>query len=60
MVWAGRDDMESLYGDPVAVWRSWVSDADALAGVRLESGHHLAEEVPDELARVIRAFLNAR
>jgi haloacetate dehalogenase len=53
VVWATRDDMEELYGDPVAVWRGW---ADDVRGLALDSGHHMAEEVPDELAAAIAAF----
>lgn len=57
VVWAGRDDLESLYGDPVAVWRSW---ARQVRGLRLDSGHHLAEEVPVELAGAIQGFVADR
>jgi haloacetate dehalogenase len=55
MVLATRDDMAELYGDPVAIWRDW---ADDVRGVALESGNHMAEEVPDELAGVLRDFLS--
>ncbi|NUO60134.1 MAG: alpha/beta hydrolase [Hamadaea sp.] len=54
VVWATGDDLGELYGDPVEVWREW---ADAVRGVALDSGHHLAEEVPDQLAAVLREFL---
>jgi haloacetate dehalogenase len=54
VVWASRDDLESLYGDPLEAWSGW---ADHIEGVRLESGHHMAEEVPRELATAIRSFL---
>jgi haloacetate dehalogenase len=54
VVWATRDDMEELYGDPVAVWRDW---ADDVRGVAVDSGHHLAEEAPEELARAIAGFV---
>jgi haloacetate dehalogenase len=53
VVWATHDDLEDLYGDPVAVWRGW---ADDVSGVALESGHHMAEEVPEELAVAITGF----
>ncbi|MEU7828301.1 alpha/beta hydrolase [Nonomuraea sp. NPDC049129] len=53
-LWATRDDMEDLYGDPLAVWREWASD---VRGHALDSGHHLAEDVPDELAKAIRCFV---
>lgn len=54
VLWASRHDMERLYGDPLDVWRRWAVD---LRGRRLSSGHHMAEEVPDELAREIVGFL---
>jgi len=54
LVWAGRDDTEELYGDPVPIWDRW---ADDVTGLRLDSGHHMAEEVPDELAAAIRRFV---
>jgi haloacetate dehalogenase len=54
LIWAIRDDTEELYGDPLPIWRSW---ADDLQGARLDSGHHMAEEVPDELAAAIRGFI---
>jgi haloacetate dehalogenase len=53
VLWAERDDMETLYGDPLAVWRPWAAD---LGGRCLPSGHHLAEEVPELLAAELHAF----
>jgi len=55
VVWAGRDDMELLYGNPVSVCRCWL--ADIRGGVCIDSGHHMSEEAPDELAAVIADFL---
>ena len=57
VVWATRDDMEELYGNPVAVWRDWATDVRGLA---LDSGHHMAEEVPEELAAAVAAFVGTR
>lgn len=54
VVWAKQDDLEDLYGDPLDVWRAW---ADDLHGDRLDCGHHMAEEKPEELAGILRAFL---
>ena len=54
--WSIRDDMEELYGDPLAIWRGW---ADDLRGVRIDSGHHMAEEAPEQLAATLREFLAA-
>ena len=55
-LWSTKDDMEDLYGDPVAVWRPWVDDLRA-AGI--ESGHHVAEENPVALSKALIEFLNA-
>jgi haloacetate dehalogenase len=52
---AVRDDIESIYGDPVAVWRPWVSGT--LGYERIDCGHHQAEESPAELASALLAFL---
>jgi len=54
VIWASRDDMERLYGDPVAVWRGWAADA---TGRPIDSGHHIAEEAPAELAAALTGFL---
>ena len=51
-----RDDMEELYGDPLAIWRAWAAD---VRGARIDSGHHMAEEAPAELAAELAAFLAA-
>ncbi|MBV9270453.1 MAG: alpha/beta hydrolase [Candidatus Eremiobacteraeota bacterium] len=53
VLWASRDDLESLYRDPVSVWREWASE---VSGERIESGHHLAEEAPAELAARLIEF----
>lgn len=54
--WAERDDMEELYGDPVAVWCGWAGD---VRGIRFDSGHHIAEEAPDALASALLDFAAA-
>ncbi|GGC83941.1 hydrolase [Tersicoccus solisilvae] len=54
VLWSRRDDLEDLYGDPLAIWRSWASD---LRGHGIDSGHHLAEEAPEELTAALRSFL---
>jgi haloacetate dehalogenase len=53
-LWSTRDDMEDLYGDPVAVWQPW---APRLRGVPIESGHHMAEENPAAVVEALRYFL---
>ncbi|MER5701918.1 alpha/beta hydrolase [Micromonospora sp. NPDC002296] len=52
--WSERDDMVDLYGDPVAIWRDW---ADDVRGASIDSGHHMAEEAPEQLAATLAAFL---
>lgn len=54
LLWSTRDDLADLYGDPLAVWRSW---ADDLRGHPIESGHHVAEENPDDLTAALCHFL---
>lgn len=51
--WSTLDDLEELYGDVVAIWREWATD---VRGVAIHSGHHMAEEAPDELAAELLAF----
>jgi haloacetate dehalogenase len=55
VAWSIHDDMEELYGDPLAVWESWVSGP--LQGARIDSGHHMAEEAPEQLAAELAEFL---
>ncbi|MGN9778404.1 alpha/beta fold hydrolase [Micromonospora sp. H33] len=52
--WSSRDDMVDLYGDPAGIWREWADDVRAAP---IESGHHMAEEAPEQLAATLRAFL---
>ncbi|MBX9245235.1 alpha/beta hydrolase [Actinotalea ferrariae] len=54
VLWSTLDDMATLYGDPRQVWREW---ADDVSGAPVTSGHHMAEEAPDELAAALTAFL---
>lgn len=55
ILWASRDDMEDLYGDPSDIWRTWRHDA---TGRSIDSGHHVAEDAPEELAAELRRFLS--
>jgi haloacetate dehalogenase len=54
VAWSAADDMETLYGDPLQPWRA---RGDDLRGVRIDSGHHMAEQAPEQLARELLAFL---
>jgi haloacetate dehalogenase len=52
--WSVRDDLEELYGDPVTIWSAWVSAP--ITSARIDSGHHMAEENPEQLAEVLARF----
>lgn len=54
VVWSKRDDLQALYGDVLAVWQPWA--AHKVTGAGIESGHHMAEDAPDELAKELQAF----
>jgi len=54
-LWSLRDDLEELYGDPLAIWRDWAVD---VRGHGIDSGHHMAEEAPSELAAALTEFLS--
>lgn len=53
-LWSLADDLEQIYGDPVAIWKDW---ADDVGGFGIKSGHHVAEENPAALAAAFKAFL---
>jgi haloacetate dehalogenase len=48
------DDLEEIFDDPLAIWQGW---ADDVRRVRIHSGHHMAEEAPEEVAAALREFL---
>ncbi len=54
-LWSTRDDLEELYGDPLIIWRDW---ADDVTGHGIDSGHHMAELAPDDLAAALGGFLS--
>jgi haloacetate dehalogenase len=54
---ATEDDID-IHGDPVEIWRPWV--AGSLEYRPIHSGHHQAEEAPDEVAAALLAFLGPR
>jgi haloacetate dehalogenase len=51
---ATEDDID-IHGDPEVIWRPWVSGE--LSSRPIHSGHHQAEEAPDELAQALASFL---
>lgn len=54
VLWATGDDLHELYEDVLEVWRPWAPD---LRGGPIDSGHHMAEDNPDDLARKLTVFL---
>lgn len=55
VAWSTLDDMETLYGDPLQVWCPWTT---TLAGRRINSGHHMAEQAPTEVADLLLEALS--
>lgn len=54
VLWSTLDDLEALYGDPLAVWSDWVDD---LRGRGIRSTHHMAEDNPADLVAALLQFL---
>ena len=54
VLWSTRDDLEDLYGDPLVIWRDWAID---VRGRGIDSGHHVAELAPEDLAVALLGFL---
>jgi haloacetate dehalogenase len=57
VAWSTQDDMPALYGDITRIWEPW---APNLHSALIDSGHHMAELAPNELALVLLAFLRDR
>ncbi len=51
-----EDDID-IHGSPAEIWRPWVA-GELRSGV-IHSGHHQAEQAPDELAQALIDFLSA-
>ncbi|ROM69747.1 alpha/beta hydrolase [Pseudomonas brassicacearum] len=58
VIWSLQDDLEELYGDVLAVWAPWAEQK--VTGAGIDSGHHIAEEAPVELACALEAFFSGR
>jgi haloacetate dehalogenase len=55
VLWSARDDLEELHGDPREIWAAWTTDLRG--GGPIDSGHHMAEEAPEQLAAELGRFL---
>lgn len=54
-LWSRLDDLADLYDDVLAVWSPWATN---LEGHSISSGHHMAEEAPEELSKALARFLS--
>jgi haloacetate dehalogenase len=55
VLWGSKDDLADLYDqDVLGVWRPW---AAGVTGHSVNSGHHIAEEAPQELVTHLIEFL---
>ncbi|MBB5554137.1 alpha/beta fold hydrolase [Rhizobium lentis] len=52
-LWSTRDDLEYFFGDPREIWRLWATN---VTGHGIDSGHHVAEENPADLANSLQLF----
>jgi haloacetate dehalogenase len=56
VLWGSRDDLAELYDhDVLGVWRPWATE---LSGYALDSGHHMTEERPEELAAALLRYFS--
>ncbi len=55
VLWSARDDLEELFGDPRPIWADWTTDLRG--GGPIDSGHHMAEEAPEQLVAALVPFL---
>jgi haloacetate dehalogenase len=53
-LWSAKDDLQSQHGDTVAIWRAWCDD---VRGASIDSGHHMAEENPEQVVAALVDFL---
>jgi haloacetate dehalogenase len=55
---ASSEDDIDIHGDPEEIWRPWVA-AELRSGV-IQSGHHQAEQAPEDLAQALIEFLSTQ
>lgn len=55
ILWSAHDDLESLHGDPLEIWRGWATD---VRGHRVDSRHHMAEEAAPDVAASLGRFFS--
>jgi haloacetate dehalogenase len=58
MLLESADDDLDIHGDPAAIWAPWLTHP--LRHRIIHSGHHQAEQAPEEVADALRDFLSTR
>ncbi|WP_312407668.1 alpha/beta hydrolase [Rhizobium sp.] len=58
VLWSQLDDLGELYGNVLAVWQPWAKLP--ATGRPINSGHHMGEEAPEEVAAALLEFFKAR
>lgn len=58
VLWSQLDDLVELYGDVLAIWQPWANLS--VTGHPINSGHHMAEEAPDEVAAALLKFFKGQ
>jgi haloacetate dehalogenase len=53
-LWSSKGNIETLFGDPMAIWKQWAED---LRGCSISAGLHVPEENPDDLVKALTEFL---
>jgi haloacetate dehalogenase len=54
LLWSSQGDIETLFGDPLAIWKAWAED---LHGSPIESDPQIAEDNPGDLVKAVTEFL---
>lgn len=57
IAWSAHDDLPDLYSDILDIWSAWAGDLHTAV---IDSGHHMAEQAPDQLAAALIHFLTTR
>jgi haloacetate dehalogenase len=58
-LWSGTGPLSSWYaeaGGPLALWRAW---GDDVQGRAFDAGHFFPEEIPDQTAEILDAFVGS-
>ena len=53
-LWSTNGDIEVLFDDPLAIWKTWAED---LRGFAIDSDPQMPEDNPDGLIEALTAFL---